>query len=90
MGVVAVRAKVITPEQVQAARGVLGFAEGPSGLGERPGSFTTHLIQALFSADMTNMNKLMVVYPEIVEAVYMYRFEDGGHTVLRYRAGLPR
>ena len=51
-------AAAVTPAQCEAARWVLGIAEGPSELGQQPGSFTSKLIEGLFSADPVNMAKV--------------------------------
>lgn len=37
--------------------------------GQRPGSFHSHLIAALFAADCSNFAKLAAAFPEYAEAV---------------------
>ncbi len=41
------------------------------------GSFRTNLFQTIFSADIENLTKLSLGFPNEVEVVYRYRNEEG-------------
>jgi hypothetical protein len=43
----------------------------------KPGSFKTNLFQTIFSADIENLNKLSLGFPDEVEVVNRYRNEEG-------------
>ncbi|MGA4864159.1 hypothetical protein ACPB9J_16080 [Streptomyces lavendulocolor] len=64
---------VITPET---ARHVL-FMFGRPG-GQQPGRFTQHLMAAIECADLVNASLLVEVYPELVAAVRLAKYHDGG------------
>lgn len=64
---------------------VLGlFGQG----GYMPGSFTTHLLEALLRADMTNFRLLSVSYPEYAAAMILVKQHPEGIRILRSIAGI--
>lgn len=74
----------VSPQQVESARHVLGYFGDSRGY--KAGSFTNTLIAAINLADRMNSAKLGVVYPELAEAVYLYKNRDDGVDILRLRA----
>jgi hypothetical protein len=51
--------------------------------GYRAGSFTTHLIEALDSADNINMARMKAAYPSLVKCVQLAKNDPEGITKLK-------
>lgn len=76
----------ITPEQVKAAHDVLGVLSPTTPGAWTPGNFTTKLIEALCVADRENSARIGLVFPELAEAVHLYKNVSDGVAVLSERA----
>jgi hypothetical protein len=69
-----------TPES---ARSVLSYLDAPIPGAEVVSGFKGKLIEAMCQADMTNLGLLALGFPELAQAVYLYKFESDGVDQLR-------
>jgi len=51
-----------------------------------PGSFTTHLLTAALRADMANLARLELGFPELIRAVRLWKFDVRGEDILHAEA----
>ena len=78
----------LTPERIKAAHDVLGVLSPTTPGAWTPGNFTTKVIEALCVADRENAARIALGFPELAEAVHIYKNESDGVATLSARAVL--
>lgn len=76
----------VSAAQVKAAHDVLGVLSPDTPGAWTPGNFTTKLIEALCVADGENTARIALGFPELAEAVYLYKYVADGVAILSERA----